>query len=352
MLSLKKVISMPQLSLVHSNIAHSPPTSSQNVVFDGVMPRSKTASTLRLVQSLNATQKLPVQHVVLSFLNRSLSSSLDPRKDLISAMGYMLSSQVIHTPRNGSPVAFNVVVTVMSMGDTFPVVLPDNQNVPAFTRLTSQSTRGLSVIVSNSSPLRPRHVPIHTGQVRPIIQSGDDVHYSSNHYVPRIIAELPHVVLNPTAPSDQWKSQRVTRNEACSLYDLHGNTTEVLPSLSDTEFCSVLAAIIPTCSVQRVFTAAKQLSKVGGAHIGWTESPPIMYASVLTETGSTSGDVHSSYDLVIPINNIRATMPRASPQDTHSIQPCMYEFFSGTSVLGRTFGQHGWTAHTIDLKAF
>mgnify|MGYP000627234376 CR=1 FL=1 len=99
----EKVISMPQISLVHSNIAPSPPTAPQTVVNDGVTPRSKLASTIRLIQSLNARQKLPVQHVVLSFLSRSLSSSLDPHKDLISAMGYTLSSQVIHTSRNGSP---------------------------------------------------------------------------------------------------------------------------------------------------------------------------------------------------------------------------------------------------------
>ena len=346
----EKVISMPQISLVHSNIAPSPPTVSQVAVNDGVMPRSKLASTLRLVQSLNATQKLPVQHVVLSFLSRSLSSSLDPHKDLISAMGYALSSQVIHTSRNGSPVASSIVVAVMSIGESlFPVVLPDDQCVPAFTRLASQSTRGLSAIVSGPSLPRPRHVPIHTGQVLPIVQNGDGVHYSSNHCIPRITATLPHVVLNPTAPSDQWKSRRVTRREACSMYDLHDNTTEALSSLSDTEFCSVLAATIPTCSLQRVFTAARRLSKVGGAHTGWTERPPIVYASVLTETGSSSGDVHSSYDLVMPINNARVTVPRASSQDTHSTQPCMYEFFSGTSVLGRTFDQHGWTAHTIDL---
>ena len=222
---------MPQISLVHSNIAPFPPTVSQADVNDGVMPQSKLASTLQLVQSLNARQKLPVRHVVLSFLSRFLSSSLDPHKDFISAMGYTLSSQVIHTSRNGSSVASSIVVAVMTMGESpFPVVLPDDQCVPAFTKLTSQSTRGLSALVSEPNLLRPSNAPIHTGQVLPIVQNGDGVHYSSNHCLPRITATFPHIVLNPAAPSDQWKSRRVTRQEACSMYDLHDNTTEALSS--------------------------------------------------------------------------------------------------------------------------
>ena len=207
--------------------------------------------------------------------------------------------------------------------------------------------------MSDSNLVSPRQAPLHTGQVLPIVQNGDGVHFSSNHCIPRITTALPRVVLNPTAPSDQWKSRTVTRQEACSIYDLHDNITEVLSCLSDSEFCSVLAATIPTSSLQRVFTATKQLSKVGGAHIGWTERPPIVYASMLTETGFKPGDVHSSYDLVLPINNTTAaTETRASTQDNQSIQLHMYEFFCGTSVLGRTFDQHGWTVHTIDLIKF
>ena len=175
----------------------------------------------------------------------------------------------------------------------------------------------------------------------------------------RTLTTCPHVVTPGCLPvklchRDHGDDPRDHGDRSHGGYDLHDNITEVLSCLSDSEFCSVLAATIPTSSLQRVFTATKRLSKVGGAHIGWTERPPIVYASMLTETGFKPGDVHSSYDLVLPINNTTAaTETRASTQDNQSIQLHMYEFFCGTSVLGRTFfDQHRWTAHTIDLIKF
>ena len=192
--------------------------------------------------------------------------------------------------------------------------------------------------------------PVHTGQVLPLVQRDGVFHYSSNHCIPRIVSRLPHVVLNPTAPNSQWKSRRITRREACLIYDLETNIVESLSTLSESEFCSVMASTMPTCAIVRTLSAARIISKVGGtswairttAHCVQCEQP---CRSELTQEGYVQVgpgalSINSPNQTTITTTHQRQTLNSAD-----HVRILLWHFCAGTHIRElRLDGDHGGLA--------
>ena len=346
----KRKVQLPFISLIQGNLS-----------------RASPASIVRLLVSLNQCQQgAEVDLAILSTISRKkMNKCKTYLSPIVAGLNYTMTEQSIASSRSGSPVCCNVFMCILSRSGPFrgpfPRVLADDSSPPVRAAMSSLSTLEASPLGTLSYLNVTRRQPPVQSAPR-ILATGKAGHiYSSDSSVPRVTNTLHSVIVNPTDGQHRnWRHRTLSQPETCAAYGLSSGVTSKLTkgSLSDQAFCHLFRQTIPYAPLLLIFQAAISfvratgfVSKVGGVRGARTDSSAVvLYSMVSIRSNDSSfqgGELIMTENSTLhlddqSVKSALASLSTGSP-------PVMFEFFSGTGVMAKTFERFGWRAVTIDI---
>ena len=341
-------IELPEINLIHAAVS----TLSANKS-ECTGRQTEVSVVLRLLQSVNA-QQAPVPLVILTFAKRGKLRALDRDRDLIEAMGYAVQVQSMPSTQFGAMISSAPVVLFLRFVKgpiaAIPVITPPQSYSKIATALTTLSTYQLPLVSSTGAVINPKTLPVNQGHPHVVALHSGGVLQSVQYPIMQIGDALPLLVVNSTAPLDQWKYRRLTVQE---LLEACGVPDAIRPVLLTMH----LQFILSTCSqavhpniLDSVFATAKLVSKVGGVretHADCVNTSFCNLSHIRTDDGV------STSDLVLPVAippTGKVKRKRNHKPDSSNSSPVMYEFFCGTATLATVFEAYGWKVVTVDLN--